>query len=706
MQITAHSTALSRATPLLSLPAVILDLETTGLDIENDRIVQIACMPMNGGQIADNLSIDNLVNPGVNIPPESTRIHHIDNDDVKDAGSFEDQCATLTRQISGRVVVGHNIAFDLAVLRFEAARAGIEWQEPVSLDLAKLARALAPSLPDVGFETIARWLEVDVIDRHTASGDVKTTAAAFSKLISRLRVANVRTLGEALTLQTTSSDMTLDQERAGWHKQPEVFRSGTSHTLLPGVDSHIYLRRLGDVMSTPVHFVDQQETLRGAAKMMVANGIGSVLVGDPAEPPLGILTERDLMCAVSEPDADIDHQSVAAFMSAPVECLGENEFLYRALARMARCGVRHLVVTDANGIAVGVVSERDLVRYRADAANILGDRLAQAVNVAQLASAHGSLCEVARTLCDEGLSGVQIAAVISHEMQALTARAAEMAENAIAKDGHGRAPAPWCLLVLGSAGRAESLLSADQDNAVIHAGSEQDDAWFARFGECIANILHESGLPRCTGGVMASNSAWRGTQSQWQQRVDTWLTRTKPADLLSVDIFYDLYPAAGDARLGEELKRYALSRVNHRGPFLGILANSVVASGSPFGIFGRLRTVDGRVDLKMQGLLPLVSCARVLALKCESVSANTPDRLRDAQKAGLIAGEDCERLIQTQKVLLSLILAQQIRDIESGIPISSSVHVSTLNRREVSDLKQQLSWLSDIVTSLRAVIAN
>ncbi len=65
-------------------------------------------------------------------------------------------------------------------------------------------------------------------------------------------------------------------------------------------------------------------------------------------------------------------------------------------------------------------------------------------------------------------------------------------------DGRGGPPCPFAVAVLGSAGRGESLLAMDQDNAVFFAEGEpggSEDRWFEVFGTQLADILHEAGDP-------------------------------------------------------------------------------------------------------------------------------------------------------------------------------------------------------------------
>jgi DNA polymerase-3 subunit epsilon/CBS domain-containing protein len=116
------------------------------------------------------------------------------------------------------------------------------------------------------------------------------------------------------------------------------------------------------------------------------------------------------------------------------------------------------------------------------------------------------------------------------------------------------------VLVLGSAGRGESLLAADQDNAIVYATGEpgaREDQWFEALGIEIAAILDAAGVPFCKGGVMARNPQWRMSAGRWKATVESWVRRQRPKDLLNVDIFFDGVPVHGDLALGEAIWTYA-----------------------------------------------------------------------------------------------------------------------------------------------------
>jgi DNA polymerase-3 subunit epsilon/CBS domain-containing protein len=699
----AGAAKIPKHTPLAALPAVALDLETTGLDVKRDRIVQIAAIAMSGAAILESPRIDRIIDPGVPIPEASTRIHGLSDKDIATAPTFAGLANELRQILSGNVVIGHHIAFDLAVLRNEAARAAIVWSEPPALDIAMLVGALAPSLPDLGLETVAKHVGVAIKGRHSALGDSMAAAEIFARLIPLLRERDIRTLGEAQAFAARRDDLVRRQVEQGWHapssKEPD--RETPSFR----IDSYAFQRRLRDLMSAPPVFATPDMTLREAAAAMIERHIGALLIGEAERPPEGIVTERDLLRATSRNTADPDQTRVGEVMSTPVASMGPGELLYRALARMDRLGVRHLCVVDDEGVAVGMVSQRDLLQHRARATTVIDDALAEADSIQSLAAAYGRVPPAAAQLSVDGLNGAEVARMVSAELRALSARAVHFALRQIENEGHGAPPAPWCFVLLGSAGRGESLLGADQDNALIHSGAAGDDAWFARLGERVSACLDAAGVPRCKGGVMAANAPWRGTGADWRERVAGWLRRARPEDLLNVDIFFDLIPVAGELTLGRALHRDAVQEASRHPAFLALLAASVQAFTPRFGLFGKLLSEEGRIDLKRNGLLPLVGFARALALRIDSTTRPTPERIRDAVGAGRLGDHDAALLVETHAILMSYVLRQQLIDIGDGVVPSNRVALATLSRDERADLRIRLHSLDAIVGQVRSMMS-
>ena len=588
-------------------------------------------------------------------------------------------------------------------MRHEFAREGLVWHEPDAIDIRQLMGALKPSLPDLALETVTANLGITISNRHTAMGDCVATAQVWEKVIPMLRDTDIRTLGEVQTLARQRQDLMLRQHESGWFDEPDGLVS-VRPVATARIDSYVFEHRVRDLMHSPAETIEVNASLQYAAQRMIEKQVGCLLVGETEQIPLGIITESDLMRASASGEHDFSKTPVSKIMSSPVESIDKNEMLYRALARMDRLRICHLYVTDNSGLPVGMVSQRDLLQYRARGTQMLSDALEQADDVASLAAAYSQVNTVAAQLVNEGLDGLEIARVISTELRAVTAQAARLSANQMVLDGKGEAPTDWCVLVLGSGGRGESLLIADQDNALIYTGSEEDDNWFQEFSVRMANILNEAGVPYCKGKVMASTRQWRGNQTQWNKRVDDWLRRAQPEDILNVDIFFDLVPVAGNFELARKLHKDATEVAQTSNAFTGLMAQSVQMFAPRFSMFGKLPVEDGRINLKRDGLLPLVSFARAIALRIGSTSRATPERLRDAIVAGRLAEGDTERMIDLHRLLLTCILDQQLQDIEAGLPLSSRVNAKSLSRKNYSELMKGLKHLSTMVNETQSLI--
>ncbi len=443
-------------------------------------------------------------------------------------------------------------------------------------------------------------------------------------------------------------------------------------TGVDGFDSFAYRHRVADLMASPVVTIGRECTLRQAAVRLTEHRIGALVVTDAAGRLCGIVTERDLVRAVAT-GVELASASVASAMTADVATIAPDAFAFVAIGRMQRLGVRHLPVI-AEGRLVGIVSARNLLRLRSDAAPAIGDAIAVATGAADMAASLAELpCLAARLLAD-GCTGHEVAAVISGVFRDATRRAAELAEAALCDRGLGPPPARHALLILGSGGRGESLLRPDQDNAVVHDGDAADDAWFAAFGRAASDLLNAAGIPYCQGGVMASEPQWRRPLDEWHREIGRWIARGEGESLLNIDIFFDFRPVHGDQALARSLREPALELAARSPLFLRLLAAEVEGLGSPFGLFGRLRRgSDGRVDAKMAGLLPAVGAARVMALACRVAETATPARLRAVAEAGAIDSEAAEDLIRAHGVVLSRMLAQQVADRAANLPPGNRV---------------------------------
>jgi CBS domain-containing protein len=685
----------SFSTPLAALECVALDTETTGLDARSARLVQIGAVRIADGAVHRDRSFETLVNPGVPIPKASSAVHGISDDDVAAAPRFGDVAGDLESFIGEGVVVGHTIGYDLTILQREAALAGRPWRAPRTLDIRVLAELALPSLAQYDLDRIASLLGVTIDGRHTAMGDAVATAQVYTALLPLLRERGIRTLAET----EAAARALADRQASGGVVSPlaAAAAAGPLPTALTRIDSFPYRHRLAEVMSAPPVFCPPATTVRDALRLLLERRISSVIVSAGAE-PAGLVTERDLLRAIDRDPVNGLAGPVGAIASRPLIALPESAYVYRAIGRVGRLGIRHLAVSSGTGEIVGMVTTRNLLRHRATTAIVLGDEIDAATSPAALAKAWGSLTTMARSLISEDVDPRRIAGVVSEEIAALTRRAAELSEQRMLNAGHGPPPVPYAVLVLGSVGRGESLLAADQDNAIVYASGAPggaEDKWFATLGGHISDILDEAGVPYCKGGVMAKMPAWRNTVDGWKGTIDGWVRRQRPEDLLNVDIFFDGAVVHGDSGLGETILAHAFQRAGQARDFQLQLALMAQRWNAPLTWLGGIKTgAEGRVDLKMHGLMPIFSAARALAIKHGIRDRATPERLRALRGFNIGSDDDMEALIEAHRIIIGAMLGQQLVDSEAGVPLSPRVEVKRLDPPQKDDLKSALRNVS------------
>lgn len=463
---------------------------------------------------------------------------------------------------------------------------------------------------------------------------------------------------------------------------------------LERIDSFPYRHKVAEVMSAPVVCIPPQATLIEAARMMAEKGISSIMVTGPDGSVVGIVTERDVLRAVAQTGSIGMHQTLSAVMSSPVATVREEALVFVALGRMDRLKIRHLAVVDRQGRPVGMVSARSLLKLRAGQALALGDEIASAPDAQALAQAHAKVPTLAQALLEEGVEPTGIANVVSTVLRDITARAAELSELAMAEDGWGGPPVPGCLLILGSGGRGESLFRADQDNAIIYDGGPEADPWYLEISRRICDMLDEAGVPKCKGGVMCVNAQWRRNTDGWKTEIDRWMRQAKGEDVLNIDIFVDFKPVYGTQSLADPIRAHLLERASKSGPFLHLLASSAAQMRPPLGLFSRIKTVEGRFDIKLSGLMLLVGAVRVLAVKHAIEAQSTRERLAALAKGGHMSDDEANAFSRLHDFMIGLQIRQQLADLRNGIELSNRVDPKIMSRAERAYLKDGFKRLN------------
>ncbi|MEX0931225.1 MAG: exonuclease domain-containing protein [Candidatus Paceibacterota bacterium] len=193
-----------------------LDTETTGNDLEKDRLTQV-CYKM-GEQ-----TVNELFKPPVPISVKSMSITHITNKHVADKPPFINSktFSDLKKILPETIMVAHNAPFDIAMLVAEGLSV------PHSIDTLRVARYLDTDgvIPEYNLQFLRYYLDLDVpnAQAHDAFGDVLVLEAVFDRLMKKIR-ANTKTDDEALLEMKRISDTPLLMKKFnfGKHKDKTV----------------------------------------------------------------------------------------------------------------------------------------------------------------------------------------------------------------------------------------------------------------------------------------------------------------------------------------------------------------------------------------------------------------------------------------------------------------------------------------------------
>ncbi len=167
----------------LKNPIIFFDLETTGINIASDRIVEIAYLKvdLNGNETSKTI----LVNPEMPIPAKVTAIHGISDDDVKDAPTFNEIAKSLAREFEGCDLAGYNsVKFDIPLLAEEFLRAGvdIDLKRRKFVDVQIIFMKMEPRTLSAAYKF---FVNKELTDAHSAQADTMATYEVLQAQLDR-----------------------------------------------------------------------------------------------------------------------------------------------------------------------------------------------------------------------------------------------------------------------------------------------------------------------------------------------------------------------------------------------------------------------------------------------------------------------------------------------------------------------------------------
>lgn len=402
---------------------------------------------------------------------------------------------------------------------------------------------------------------------------------------------------------------------------------------------------------------------------------------------VGIVTASDLVnrvLAEGKPgDLPVGQVMTANPIHLPPSALG-SDVLHVMLERR----IGHLPVVE-NGAFVGIVTQTDLTRFQAVSSGALVHDIVGAQTAEELAEITARIPQLLVQLVAGGNRHEIVTRLITDIADSCTRRLLTLAEEKL-----GPPPVKYLWLACGSQGRQEQTGVSDQDNCLILADdvTEDDYAYFDALAKFVSDGLDTCGYFYCPGDMMATNPKWRQPVSVWRRYFKGWIDTPDPMAQMLASVMFDLRPIGGDATLFEGLQQETLSLAAGNSIFVAHMIANSLKHTPPLGLLRGIATIrsgehKNQLDMKHNGVVPVVDLGRVYALRGQLTEVNTRARLEAADHARVISHTGAHDLLDAYDLIAQMRLEHQAALIKAGKKPDNYLAPSVLSDFERSHLR-------------------
>jgi CBS domain-containing protein len=475
--------------------------------------------------------------------------------------------------------------------------------------------------------------------------------------------------------------------------------------LYGGGDRLLFTTPVGELITREVVTASQDISIRDAAEIMSENKISSLVIMDNAGIPVGVVTDRDLRDkVVSRGRSVLD--PVKSIMSVSLIKAEAKDYCFEAILNMIRYNIHHLLVID-NGRLRGVITNHDLMMLQGTSPISIAREIETQQSIEGLVPASTKINKVVELLMKEGAKASNITRIITEINDRLLRKILEITEKKL-----GAPPLNYCWISFGSEGRKEQTFKTDQDNAILYEDPETPEKeaeakrYFSAFTLLVRDSLLKCGFPPCPADYMASNPQWCQPLKVWKKYFSRWISSPTPEALLKSLIFFDFRPLYGEMRLSEDLRSYLAGSLKGQNIFLAQMAAVITKNRPPLGFF-RTFIVEksgahkDELDLKINGIAPIVDLARFFALETGIPETSTLERIEVLKNRHPVVKELAEDLTQAFEFITLLRIQHQMDQVKKSLPVDNFINPNILSNLEKKYLKESfhiIAKIQDIIT--------
>lgn len=427
-------------------------------------------------------------------------------------------------------------------------------------------------------------------------------------------------------------------------------------------------------------------SIHTAAGMMRDRKISSVCITEQ-DGLKGIVTVRDMSNRVVASATSID-QPISTIMTPDPVTLEPSALGTDVLHMMMERGIGHIPIT-RSGKLVGIVTKTDLTRAQSTSSADLVRQIAKAGDIASMAAITARIPQLLVQLHGAGNRHDTVTRLITDIADTATRRLLAWAEEEL-----GPPPVPYVWLACGSQGRQEQTGVSDQDNCLILSdeAAEADMSYFARLARFVCDGLDACGYYFCPGDMMATNPQWCQPVHVWRGYFEGWIATPNPMAQMLASVMFDLRPIGGDESLFAGLQRNTLDTAAKNSIFTAHMISNSLKHQPPLGLLRGLATIRSgehrnRLDLKLNGVVPIVDLGRIYALLGGFESVNTRARIEAAVAETIVSPTGGADLLDAYDLIADLRLEHQMNQAKTGKKPDNYLDPSDLSDFERSHLR-------------------
>ena len=168
---------------------IALDLETTGLNPQKDKIIELSAYKFSNGKPVK--SFTSLINPEKNISPISTQITGIKQSMLKDKPLFENLQKDFISFIEDYPIVGHSILFDMGFLERNLSNYNLIFRDRMICDTFYLSKIYSYYSNSFSLSALCQNFNIEILESHRAEEDAKNSGLLFIEILKKIKDSNL-----------------------------------------------------------------------------------------------------------------------------------------------------------------------------------------------------------------------------------------------------------------------------------------------------------------------------------------------------------------------------------------------------------------------------------------------------------------------------------------------------------------------------------